>query len=579
VRLDRRRLLRVASALVTASPFITEAQQTSAIRVLFDEASPAAADLVRNLGSRFGRVIAVNDVRQLRASLPPRFYVAIGAEAMAAAAEDRLNSPVLALLASRQAYERVVRGRDDSITGIYAERAPSNQMRLIRVVLRRRVTVGVLVSRASLSAIDMLRDAAAAHDLALHAEVYEPQLGLSRNLLRIVDAAAVLAIPDAGVYLAQNLRELLEATYRRRQPVFGFSSAPGCGRHVGLCRVGRRRSCRADRWHVDRHRGAAHATGAIPPLLAGGRERERRALAERPHRCLGPEPGRAAMKRLLHLARWSIAGRLITLALAPTMLMLVIVNGALYWQSQRDADADARDRGELIARSLAEVSRYGVVSGNTSSIEQTVSGIFAADPSVVRVAVLDSGRRPSVVRQLRSPPREVIDFEVGITVEPLNVDTFDSAGRAGAQARAAPLGYVQVTVSPTPIAARRAQRLMIGGTLILLSGLVSLGLGLALARRLHKPLVGILAAIREIMAGRFELRPGREAPGELGELQRAVQAMAHGLQLTQDRLEGEVHARTVELRDAIERLRAADDDKGRVSAVGGRRPGYAAKGL
>lgn len=225
MRPDRRRLLRVASALATASPFIAAAQQTSAIRVLFDQASPAAADLVRTLGSRFGRVIAVNDLRQLRASPPPRFYVAIGAEALAGAAEDRLNAPVLALLASRQAYERVVRGRDDSITGIYAEPAPSNQMRLIRAVLRRRVTIGVLVSRESLSAIDMLRDAAAAHDLALHAEVYEPQLGLSRNLLRIVDAAAVLAFPDAGVYSAQNLRELLEATYRRRQPVFGFSSA------------------------------------------------------------------------------------------------------------------------------------------------------------------------------------------------------------------------------------------------------------------------------------------------------------------------------------------------------------------
>lgn len=272
------------------------------------------------------------------------------------------------------------------------------------------------------------------------------------------------------------------------------------------------------------------------------------------------------MKRILDLVRWSIAGRLITLALAPAMLMLVVVNGALYWQSQRDADADAQDRGQLIARSLAEGCRYGVVSGNTSSIEQTVSGIFAADPSVVRIAVLDSARRPSVVRQLRSLPRDLIDFEVSITTEPLNVDTFDSAGRAGTQARAAALGYVQVTVSPAPIAARRAQRLMIGGTLILLSGLVSVGLGLALARRLREPLVGVVAAIREIMAGRFDLHPDREAPGELGELQRAVHAMAHGLQLTQERLEGEVKARTVELRDAVERLRVADDEKRRLIA-------------
>jgi ABC-type uncharacterized transport system substrate-binding protein len=71
----------------------------------------------------------------------------------------------------------------------------------------------------------VLREAASAADLSLHAELYEPQLGITRNLLRIADAAAVLAFPDAGIYSTQNLRELLEATYRRRQPVIGFSSA------------------------------------------------------------------------------------------------------------------------------------------------------------------------------------------------------------------------------------------------------------------------------------------------------------------------------------------------------------------
>jgi hypothetical protein len=110
------------------------------------------------------------------------------------------------------------------------------------------------------------------------------------------------------------------------------------------------------------------------------------------------------MRRLLDLARWSIAGRLIMLAVAPAALMLIIVNAALYWQSVRDAEADVQDRAQLIARSLAEGSRYGVVSGNTASIEQTVGGILAADPSVIRIEVLDGGRRASVVRQRRSSP-------------------------------------------------------------------------------------------------------------------------------------------------------------------------------
>lgn len=197
----------------------------AAVRVLFDESSTAAAELVRALSARFGRVAAVSDIRQLRASPAPRFYVAIGAEALASVAGERLNAPAVALLASRQAYERIVGGKEALLTGVYAEPAPGNQMRLTRAIFRRRVTVGVLFSDPSAAATALLRDAASANDLSLHAELYDPQAGLSRNLLRIADAAAVLAYPDAAVYSTQNLRELLEATYRRRQPVIGFSSA------------------------------------------------------------------------------------------------------------------------------------------------------------------------------------------------------------------------------------------------------------------------------------------------------------------------------------------------------------------
>lgn len=223
--LDRRRLLHVAGAVAAIAPLGVAAQPTAELRILLDSASPTAAGIARALDLRFDRVTAVTDIRQLRATPAPKFYVAIGADALSAVAGEQLNAPALALLVSRQAYERIVAGRTDAITGIYADPSPANQMRLIRAVFRRRVTVGSLVSQTSSHLIDLLSDAAAVNDLTLHAEVYEPALGLSRNLLRIANAAAVLAFPDAGVYPSHQLRELLEATYRRRQPVFGFSSA------------------------------------------------------------------------------------------------------------------------------------------------------------------------------------------------------------------------------------------------------------------------------------------------------------------------------------------------------------------
>lgn len=272
------------------------------------------------------------------------------------------------------------------------------------------------------------------------------------------------------------------------------------------------------------------------------------------------------MKRLLDLARWSIAGRLITLALAPATLMLLVVNLALYWQSLRDAAVDVQDRGELIARSLAEGSRYGVVSGNTSSIEHAVAGILAADTSVVRIEVLDGSQRPMVVRERQSAPAQVLVFESAITADPLNVDTFDSTPPASRQSQAQALGFVRVTASTAPIVARRAQRLGLGSVLVLLSALTSAALGLALARRLREPLAGVMHTIRSVMEGDFRARYEAQAPGELGELQQAVRTMAQRLQTTHERLESEVETRTVELRQALDRLQVADAEKRRLIA-------------
>ena len=70
------------------------------------------------------------------------------------------------------------------------------------------------------------------------------------------------------------------------------------------------------------------------------------------------------MKLWFDASRWSIASRLLVLALLPTVLMLVAGNASMYWLSLRDAAAEIRERGRSVAAALAEGSRYAVVSGN-----------------------------------------------------------------------------------------------------------------------------------------------------------------------------------------------------------------------
>ena len=98
-------------------------------------------------------------------------------------------------------------------------------MRLISAIYNRPVTVGALISKQSVYIVPLLEAAARLHGLKLELLAVDPGPNLTRSLNRLSAAQLVLIFPDAALYTAQSLRELLESTYRRRLPVIGFSAA------------------------------------------------------------------------------------------------------------------------------------------------------------------------------------------------------------------------------------------------------------------------------------------------------------------------------------------------------------------
>jgi two-component system sensor histidine kinase UhpB len=277
------------------------------------------------------------------------------------------------------------------------------------------------------------------------------------------------------------------------------------------------------------------------------------------------------MKAWLDPSRWSIAARLLALALLPTVLMLVAGNASMYWLSLRDAATEIRERGRSVAAALAEASRYAVVSGNTDSAARTIRDLMAADPSLVAVQVLDRGRRVVVEEGAGTVEGSATtDFEVPITSEPLNVDTFDAVNtpaRNGTRT-GPPLGFVRVRMSADPIIAASVDRLAKGSALVLLATIASLGIALMLAGKLREPLKDVMFALRELRDHKYDIRMRPGATGELAELQSAVIDLAKGLRITHEQLEAEVAARTAELNDAMQRIRVSDEEKGRLIARG-----------
>lgn len=280
------------------------------------------------------------------------------------------------------------------------------------------------------------------------------------------------------------------------------------------------------------------------------------------------------MIRRLRTGGWSFTTRLVALALVPAALMFVVVNFSLYLMSADEVEADVRERARIVAAALAEGTRYGVISGNRASVERTVRGLMDADRSIVVVEVLDMDRAPLLSVSGNGAAGGAFTFESPITVEAIDVDLLDTgrARKGGDQARSPTgepvAGYVRVSMSPAHLLEAKRSRLLLGSLFVLLASVISGTVGLVLARRLRKPLNGVMAALRIIRGGRFDVVMGRTAGGELGELQEAIADMAKGLDVTHQRMEEEVSRRTAQLQEAMQAIQVADAERRRLIARG-----------
>jgi two-component system sensor histidine kinase UhpB len=271
---------------------------------------------------------------------------------------------------------------------------------------------------------------------------------------------------------------------------------------------------------------------------------------------------------------WSIAARLLAVAVLPASIMFLAVTATLYMSVSKDVRRDVGDRGRLIATALAQSSQYGLVSGNTGYLKTTLHNLLEADPSIACIDVMGADHR-SVVSDCQSPkPDDVNAFEVPIRIESLAaIDLFDpldtpdsaSAKRAGnGTDKLRTVGHVRVTMSPAPIFETKRHALLASYALLALAAVISGLIGLRLARRLRHTLTSVMAALRSIRAGQFAVPLDTTQDGELGELQRTIVEMAVTLDAARHDLEQQVATRTRELQEAVKLARQADAEKRRL---------------
>lgn len=283
---------------------------------------------------------------------------------------------------------------------------------------------------------------------------------------------------------------------------------------------------------------------------------------------------------------WGIAARLLAIAVLPASMMFVAVTGALYVAASGEVQRDVAERGRLIATALAQSSPYALVSGNTGYLRSTLRSLQEADASIVCISITDDIGQLVASDCPLTKPTQYTAYEAPVRIPALpDVDLLepdagdardgqDERGRGAAglsvppAASAAPalrtVGNVRVLMSAAPLLKAKRQALMASSALVLGAGVLSCLVGVRLAGRLRRTLGAVMAALRAMRRGSFDVEFDSVQPGELGELQRTILQMSNTIGTAQHELEQQVAARTRELQQAVDQVREADAEKRRL---------------
>jgi ABC-type uncharacterized transport system substrate-binding protein len=164
---------------------------------------------------------------------PPQLIVSIGAAAFRGMTElvqresSLARTPVIAALLPRASYEALAPRGKTATTAVLLDQPLPRYLDLLRLAMPERRKIGVLLGPESSPLAAPLAKAATARGLQLvTAQVAADQQDLYPALRTVLgDAEVLLALPDARIYNAGSLQNILITTYRQRVPMVAFSAA------------------------------------------------------------------------------------------------------------------------------------------------------------------------------------------------------------------------------------------------------------------------------------------------------------------------------------------------------------------
>lgn len=198
------------------------------IRIVTGDDGETTRQVVASLRRELPRAALIDNPGAIQAGKKRRIYVAVGPAALRTLIEQDPDGAIVSVFTSSKVYRSIVENfpkpRRAAVTAIYAEPSPSAQLQLISALYKRRIRVGVLLTEGNEYLLSILQNAASRAGLDLVVERVSDESDLNAALDRIAQVPVLLAIPDSTIYNAETIRNIFITTYRRNQPVIGFSA-------------------------------------------------------------------------------------------------------------------------------------------------------------------------------------------------------------------------------------------------------------------------------------------------------------------------------------------------------------------
>jgi two-component system sensor histidine kinase BarA len=269
------------------------------------------------------------------------------------------------------------------------------------------------------------------------------------------------------------------------------------------------------------------------------------------------------------MRNWNIQRRVLVIALLPAALIALMLT--VYHARTRidEVESSTIDHGEGLARHLAPLSEFGVISGNRALLRSIARSAVAEDHTVARVTIRDeSGNTLADARDHAAnagPQREgplVADGESLIRVSrPIRrtimsglESPLDGYGGQAGFGQGNPIGRIEILVDLRPV--RREERAVLLESLGIsaLALLITGALALRIGQGVTGPVRRLTRTVEQIRGGDLGARPPRTSGGELGSLERGIAEMAEEIEQTQASLQHRVERATADLQETLDEL-------------------------